>query len=210
MRRVEAVRAFSTCANLLQKSRRSQHLSKRKNDECLRQAISLYHLSPSFYPVVKGEEDGELSDAVTASILGQFLGEHDGRPFVQFSNTFELLKRHRQEVQTGRKDALGELDMYDTLRIQHTLASDLPSRSEPGSEADEQPVRLRQQFVHQPSSYSNRRARDAAGHGDLYSNEELSARSAKVRDALFGTVAGELPGLEIVRDREREWKKKDE
>ena len=68
-------------------------------------------------------------------------------------------------------------------------------------------MRVRQHFVHQPSAYSTRRARDAAGHGDLYSNEEMSTRSAQVRDALFGTVAGELPGLEVVRERERAWKK---
>ena len=38
----------------------------------------------------------------------------------------------------------------------------------------------------------------------------MSLRSAQVRDALFGTVAGELPGLEIVREREREWKAKEQ
>ena len=35
--------------------------------------------------------------------------------------------------------------------------------------------------------------------------DELSVRSAQVRDALYGTVAGELPGLEIVREPAREW-----
>ena len=48
------------------------------------------------------------------------------------------------------------------------------------------------------------------GHGDLYRNEELSLRSAQVRDALFGTVAGELPSLEIVREREQAWKEGDQ
>lgn len=206
MRMGTAMRAFSTSA-AAQVSRRAQRLTKRKKDEALRQAVSLYHLTPSFYPIPRRGHDGELGEAVTESILGQFYGERDGRPFVQFATTAELMSQHRQDVQSGRKDTLGELDMYDTLRIQHTLASDVPGRAQATTEAADEPMQVRQHFVHQPSGYATRRARDAAGHGDLYSNEEMSTRSAQVRDALFGTVAGELPGLEIVRERERSWKK---
>ena len=206
MRIAGSVRGLHTSA-AAHISRRAQRIAKRKNDEALRQAVSLYHLTPSFYPIPRGADDTELSEAVTESILGQFYGERDGRPFVQFASTSELLSQHRQDVQSGRKDTLGELDMYDTLRIQHTLASDIPGRSNASAEATEGPMRVRQHFVHQPSAYSTRRARDAAGHGDLYSNEEMSTRSAQVRDALFGTVAGELPGLEVVRERERAWKR---
>lgn len=207
--RIGAARAFSTSA-AAHISRRAQRLAKRKKDDALRQAVSLYHLTPSFYPMPHGANDAELGDAVTESILGQFYGERDGRPFVQFATTSELLSQHRQDVQSGRKDTLGELDMYDTLRIQHTLASDIPGRTQTSNEVADGPVQVRQHFVHQPSAYPSRRARDAAGHGDLYSNEEMSARSAQVRDALFGTVAGELPGLEIVRERERSWKQEQE
>ncbi|KAI3614654.1 hypothetical protein CBS9595_003925 [Malassezia furfur] len=206
MRVAGSVRGLHTSA-AAHISRRAQRITKRKNDEALRQAVSLYHLTPSFYPIPRGADDTELGEAVTESILGQFYGERDGRPFVQFASTSELLSQYRQDVQSGRKDTLGELDMYDTLRIQHTLASDMPGRTHASAEAAEGPMRVRQHFVHQPSAYATRRARDAAGHGDLYSNEEMSTRSAQVRDALFGTVAGELPGLEVVRERERAWKK---
>lgn len=201
---VPSARAFST-SSVASLSRRANRLNKRKKDEAIHQAVSLYHLTPSFFPLAPAEKDAELGDAVTESILGQFYGERDGRPFVQFATTSELLHQHNQDVQTGRKDTLGELDMYDTLRIQHTLASDVSGRPQASAEPAEGPVRVRQHFVHQPSAYTTRRARDAAGHGDLYSNEEMSTRSAQVRDALFGTVAGELPGLDVVRERERKW-----
>ncbi|KAJ1572278.1 hypothetical protein NDA11_004986 [Ustilago hordei] len=39
------------------------------------------------------------------------------------------------------------------------------------------------------------------GGNEWYRNQGLDTRSARVRDALFGTVNGELPGLEVVRER---------
>ena len=203
--RAFAVRAFSstTCACV---SNRSKRLQKRKTDDDLRHAVSLYHLTPSFYPIAQGADSAELDTAVTESVLGPFFGERDGRPFVQFATTSELLSQQRQDVSSGRKDTLGELDMYDTSRIQHTFApADLGATRTAAPPTTESPTHLRQHFVKQPNAYPSRRARDTAGHGEMYSHEEMSMRSAQVRDALFGTVCGELPGLEIVREHERKW-----
>ncbi|PKI83568.1 hypothetical protein MVES_002667 [Malassezia vespertilionis] len=215
--RSAGVRAFCTSApsNI---SRKAQRQIRRRRDDQLRDAIALYHLTPSFYPpestdkTDSGKPGSQLEDSVTESILGPFFGERDGRPFVQFATTAELMHQYQQDARRGKKDTRGELDMYDTLRIKHAVSVDARSYapSTGVEDAIDAPVRMRQHFVHPPSAYPSRRARDAAGHGDLYSSEEMSLRSAQVRDALFGTVAGELPGLEAVRDRERAWKKGDQ
>ena len=39
------------------------------------------------------------------------------------------------------------------------------------------------------------------GGNEWYRTQALDARSARVRDAIFGTINGELPGLEVVRER---------
>ncbi|KAJ1018554.1 hypothetical protein NDA16_004836 [Ustilago loliicola] len=39
------------------------------------------------------------------------------------------------------------------------------------------------------------------GGNEWYRSQGLETRSARVRDAIFGTVNGELPGLEVVRER---------
>ena len=39
------------------------------------------------------------------------------------------------------------------------------------------------------------------GGNEWYRSQGLDTRSARVRDAIFGTVNGELPGLEVVRER---------
>lgn len=204
------VRAFSSARAVLV-PRRAQRILQNKKDENLRHAISLYHLAPSFYPAPeKGEAPSthaeELEASVAESILGPFSSEHEGRPFVRFANTQELMSEHRRTVREGRRDTLGEVDVYDTSNIQRIFVS---ARGRPEEPSDDS-LRSRQHFVNPPSAYPTRKARDAAGHGDMYRNEELSLRSAQVRDALFGTVAGELPSLEIVREREHEWKKDSE
>lgn len=200
------VRAFSSARAALV-PRRAKRILQNKKDENLRHAISLYHLAPSFYPAPEKDESPsahaeELEASVAESILGPFSSEYEGRPFVRFANTQELMSEHRRTVREGRRDTLGEVDVYDTSNIQRIFVS---ARGRPEEPSDDS-LRSRQHFVNPPSAYPTRRARDAAGHGDMYRNEELSLRSAQVRDALFGTVAGELPSLEIVREREREWK----
>ncbi|SNX88095.1 uncharacterized protein MEPE_06806 [Melanopsichium pennsylvanicum] len=39
------------------------------------------------------------------------------------------------------------------------------------------------------------------GGNEWYRSQGLDSRSARVRDAIFGTINGELPGLEVVRER---------
>ncbi|GAC94995.1 hypothetical protein PHSY_002568 [Pseudozyma hubeiensis SY62] len=39
------------------------------------------------------------------------------------------------------------------------------------------------------------------GGNEWYRSQGLDTRSARVRDAIFGTVNGELPGLEVIRER---------
>lgn len=39
------------------------------------------------------------------------------------------------------------------------------------------------------------------GANEWYRSQGLDSRSARVRDAIFGTVNGELPGLEVIRER---------
>ena len=217
-------RAFSTTRGVLV-SERGKRQAQQKKDEELRRAVALYHLTPSFFPTPESgpEYSEELDDAVTDSILGPFQGERDGRPFVQFATTNELMNQHAHAVRSGRSDTLGELDLYDASRIRRMIsmgdaavqadadaaagvAGGPPAAEELGDkERMDETLRMRQHFVNPPSGYTSRRTRDAAVYGDLYSNEEMSTRSAQVRDALFGTVAGELPGLEIVREREQEW-----
>lgn len=179
-------------------SRRAQRLLKRAKDDNLRHAVSLYHLTPSFYPTnVSGDKDPLLENEVTESILGPFYNGRSGRPFVQFTTVHELLQRQRREHVHNRRDTMGEMtDVYESP----VLSSSLSQSSIPPDTTD-----ARSHFVKQPTSYPTRRARDTAGHGDLYAMDELSVRSAQVRDALYGTVAGELPGLEIVREHERAW-----
>lgn len=164
----------------------------------MRHAVSLYHLTPSFYPTnVSGDKDPLLENEVTESILGPFYNGRSGRPFVQFTTVHELLQRQRREHLHNRRDTMGEVtDVYESP----VLSTSLSHASMPQDAAD-----VRSHFVKQPTSYPTRRARDTAGHGDLYAMDELSVRSAQVRDALYGTVAGELPGLEIVREHERAW-----
>lgn len=43
--------------------------------------------------------------------------------------------------------------------------------------------------------------RMTAGTTEWYGSQNLDTRSARIRDAIFGTVSGELPGLDIVRER---------
>lgn len=210
LRAAIGVRAFST-ARVARIPPRAQRIMKKKNDENLRHAISLYHLSPSFFPAPQKKENAEefseeLEDSVSEAILGPFSSEYEGRPFVQFANTNELMAEHTRGVQQGRRDTLGEVDVYDTSNIQRIFVTP----KERADESTDDSLRSRQHFVNPPSAYPTRTARDAAGHGDLYRNEELSLRSAQVRDALFGTVAGELPSLEIVREREQAWKEGDQ
>lgn len=137
------------------------------------------------------------------------------------------MNQHSHEVRLGRSDTLGEMDLYDASRIRRMItmgdanasrqnATASPARYTGAAivGADDQErlatsLRMREHFSNPPSAYKTRRARDTAGLGDMYTNEEISARSAQVRDALFGTVAGELPGLEIVREQEREWAEED-
>ncbi|WFD31912.1 hypothetical protein MSPP1_002953 [Malassezia sp. CBS 17886] len=182
---------------------------RKAQDARLREAVTLYHLTPGFYPVPpRGETDDDavLDTAVAESIFAPFSGERDGRPFVQFANSSELLQQRAHDIHEGRKDALGEMDLYDTSRIQYAFSAPSNSLPDTGSGMSyAEPVRLRQHFAKQPNAYASRRQRDVAGHGDLYNAEEMSYRSAQVRDALFGTVAGELPGLDAVRDAERVW-----
>ena len=46
---------------------------RRAKDENMRHAVSLYHLTPSFYPTnVSGDKDPVLENEVTESILGPF------------------------------------------------------------------------------------------------------------------------------------------
>ena len=206
LRACPRIRAFST-ARVAHIPPRAQKILRKKNDENLRHAISLYHLAPSFFPApqkaASAEEFSEELDASVAdAILGPFSSEYEGRPFVQFANTHELMSEHTRSVQSGRRDTLGEVDVYDTSNIQRIFVTP----KERADESADDTLRSRQHFVSPPSAYSTRTARDAAGHGDLYRNEELSLRSAQVRDALFGTVTGELPSLEIVRERESAWK----
>ena len=64
----------------------------------MRHAVSLYHLTPSFYPSnVSGDKDRLLENEVTESILGPFYNGRSGRPFVQFTTVHELLLRQRRE-----------------------------------------------------------------------------------------------------------------
>ncbi|WFD35151.1 hypothetical protein MCUN1_002001 [Malassezia cuniculi] len=199
------VRAFST-SRTMRIPPRAQAILKSKKDENLRHAISLYHLSPSFFPAPQknatSEYAEELEASVAEAILGPFSSEYEGRPFVKFANTQELLNDHKRSIEKGRRDTLGEVDIYDSTNIQRIFVSN----KEKTEDTSDDMLRTRQHFVNPPSAYPTRKARDAAGHGDLYRNEELSLRSAQVRDALFGTVAGELPSLEIVREREEAWK----
>lgn len=202
-----AVRSMST-STVAQTSQRAKRLAKQRHDEKLRLAVHLYHLTPSFYPTEsQPSEAGELDDAVTESILGPFMGERNGRPFLQFSNTAELLAQQQQETQSARRDGRGELDVYESPAMQGAFVMK-PMTASTLSTSD--PETLRRHFVKQPQSYSSRRARDAAGYGDMFSQEEVTQRSAQVRDALYGTVGGELPGLEIIREKEREWKKEEQ
>ncbi|KOS13339.1 hypothetical protein Malapachy_0253 [Malassezia pachydermatis] len=195
-------RSFSTSASS-SISRRGKRLIKQKKDDDLRRAVTLYHLTPSFYPVpTKGAQEQDLDDAVTESILGPFMGKRRGQPFVQFATTNDLHNMQKYEQQSGQRNTLGQIDLYDSATIQGTFASKTPSPLPPVAGDNES---LRRHFVKQPAMYQSRRARDTAGHGDLYSQEDMTKRSAQVRDALFGTVSGELPGLEIVREHEREW-----
>ena len=179
-------------------SRRAQRLMRRAKDENMRHAVSLYHLTPSFYPTnVSGDKDRLLENEVTESILGPFYNGRSGRPFVQFTTVHELLLRQRREHLHNRRDTMGEMtDMYESTVLPGSLSH---------ASMLQDSTNARSHFVKQPASYPTRRARDTAGHGDLYAMDELSVRSAQVRDALYGTVAGELPGLEIVREHERAW-----
>lgn len=43
--------------------------------------------------------------------------------------------------------------------------------------------------------------RSTPGGTDWYGTQGLDVRSARIRDAIFGTISGELPGLEVVRER---------
>lgn len=187
-------------------SRRTRRQVKRQKDEDLRHAISLYHITPAFYRTdVAGDKDQELRDEVAESILGPFLNHRSGRSFVQCSNTHELMHHQREAWHTARRDTLSEMDTYENAGLPSSflskMSTSLPPRHRQAHDSDG----LRAHFVKPPSAYSTRRARDTAGHGDLYAQDELSLRSAQVRDALYGTVAGELPGLEIVREYELDW-----
>lgn len=190
-------------------ARRTQKLLKRERDDKLRSAITLYHLAPSFYPTnVRGANEEHLTNEVTESILGPFMNERTGRPFVQFSTINELRHQKTKEEQYGRRDAMGEVaDLYESSALSGSFISKMSSSMSAASSspAAARAGDVRAHFVKPLTAYPTRRARDTAGLGEMYAHDELTARSAQVRDALYGTVGGELPGLEIVRDYEREW-----
>ena len=90
----------------------------------MRHAVSLYHLTPSFYPTnVSGDKDRLLENEVTESILGPFYNGRSGRPFVQFTTVHELLLRQRREHLHNRRDTMGEMtDVYESPVLPGSLS----------------------------------------------------------------------------------------
>ena len=136
----------------------------------MRHAVSLYHLTPSFYPTnVSGDKDPVLENEVTESILGPFYNGRSGRPFVQFTTVHELLLRQRREHLHNRRDTMGEMtDMYESTVLPGSLSH---------ASMLQDSTNARSHFVKQPASYPTRRA-ELSFEGRATSSRAFPARTA--------------------------------
>ncbi|CAO1618364.1 unnamed protein product [Sympodiomycopsis kandeliae] len=216
--------------------RRSVLKASKAREDRLRNAISLYHLSPSFYPTsARNARDSSSSQASTSSeTLDKQLdrairidlfgnqGERSllGEPYEltkppQFSTGDNLMTKLNQASSRGPKDGSDRLERIG--EDVDTINSDLLYSS--SNQEQDQLSKMRKSFLSNESTFDNiptsQTRPSTHENGPLQHHIQISSsaavrqgqldeRTAKIRDALFGTVgAGERPGLEAVRARAR-------
>ncbi|KDN52669.1 hypothetical protein K437DRAFT_253858 [Tilletiaria anomala UBC 951] len=141
------------------------------------------------------------------------LGRSSGLEAPKFRNAGELVARATSDAnyfsRAGRSDSVDDFqDSGDTFGPSNAF-SPPPSTTSSSFSAFEEPAlfdhmtldRLRRQAFRFTSNASDKRP--ALGR-KIMAHDEADQRGAMVRDALFGTVGLELPGLEIVRERVKE------
>lgn len=193
---------------------RSATSAARNKDSLLRDAISLYHLSPSFYPIAsssRSSSDTDFGARLDHSIRADIFGGNTNRIedpcrselLPRFLGGIDLVRRLKMSARAGPQDgsfvvaatgvaprltALNRMTPTQT-RLSFTKRSSSaqkPQEPRPKYPGDQGPA---QRSIQPGSSGAVRTLR-------------LDERSARIRDAFFGTVeGGERPGLEVIRER---------
>lgn len=219
--------------------RRQAAKAARTRDQKLRHAISLYHLSPSFYPTSAASSSASSSssstyasaqagidDAIDQTLHYDIWGSRENQrdagakeSVPTFYDGDYLVAKLNQVTQAGPRDGSHEeptvrpvLDWTSYEASAMTRGSLAPHRS-PREFAYDQ---LRRSFLRDVAQVTKL---PKSPRSELSENEpeqthiqpggsaavlrsQLDERSARIRDALFGTVgAGEKAGLEVVRER---------
>jgi hypothetical protein len=216
--------------------RRQAAKAARTRDQKLRHAISLYHLSPSFYPTSAASSSASTStpasaqsgidDAIDQTLHYDIWGSRENQrdagakdSVPTFYDGDFLVARLNQVTQAGPRDGSHEeptvrplLDWTSYEASSMTRGSLAPQRS-PREFAYDQ---LRRSFLRDGAQVTKlpksprpelsesepEQTHIQPGASAAVLRSQLDERSARIRDALFGTVgAGEKAGLEVVRER---------
>ncbi|PWN22926.1 hypothetical protein BCV69DRAFT_102050 [Microstroma glucosiphilum] len=218
--------------------RRQAVKAARTRDQKLRHAISLYHLSPSFYPTSAASSSASTStsaspsaqsgidDAIDQTLHYDIWGSKDNQrdagakeSVPTFYDGDYLVARLNQVTQAGPRDGSHEeptvsplLDWTSYEAGSMTRGSLAPQKS-PREFAYDQ---LRRSFLSDGAGVTKlpksprpelrsdepEQTHIQPGASAAVLRSQLDERSARIRDALFGTVgAGAKAGLEVVRER---------
>lgn len=200
--------------------RLSQAARSRENK--LRNAISLYHLSPAFFPAggapssststaesseaSSADLDAHLDHTIRADIFGPGSRVEDpctSDNLPNFSSGLSLVSKLNKHARAGPQDgssaiaAIGAQPNLSALSVSSPLKARLEFSNRITSA--ERPNEPRPQF---PGSNEPAQRSIQPGSSGAVRSLKLDERSARIRDAFFGTVeGGERPGLEVLLER---------
>lgn len=199
-----------------------------KKDRNLRHAIDLYHLTDYFFPTsalplsdsnggagAKSSDsaqsialDEEIDFHIRKSILGKTTTQSpensvDAAVEMRGSHTTLTKRFNNDEEQFGSAYASSNAG-NQTAESLFPLSKQQSSRTTSDVHAPLPPVddqEAVQRYIAEMARKTAAKGIREMGDPDL---ESLDSRGSQVRDALFGTVRGSLPGLEVLRERVKE------
>lgn len=192
--------------------------AQKKADDKLRRAIELYHLTPLFLPCVPTPASSSSPATPERGAVGEAekdLDRHISHTFLEdfYPMTFKTLT---ELVSAESKDAATSYSLHKS----NNDDADLPERVIPTSRI---PLRVdgEQSSLDDDDPTMAARRRRRAGfrtraefrrgvdRATLAPDDRLyGERGARIRDALFGTINEDLVGLETLRERVEEKKKR--
>ncbi|PWN32134.1 uncharacterized protein FA14DRAFT_85173 [Meira miltonrushii] len=197
-----------------------------KHDAKLRHAIDLYHTSRHFYPsrpTMTGQtkigliSDEEIRDFEEEDIILRSFDEEID--WIVRANLFILKDRenaieslsmrsgpalfaHREEKRTlsESRDLVSPFDSGEYMAYNSSNET-IPISPPSGPLPDPNDTQAMKQYIAEAVRRTSLGSRNRYGEAPNHSSDQ---RLLRIRDALFGTVQGSLPGLEIVRERSRD------